>query len=143
VAPANPHGVAALGDLRGRKLRFAARQPEAGSHELMLHLLKQAGVKRADLNVSASALSESDLALAIAEGKADAGLGIRAVAQQFKLGFVKLHVERFDLVMRRRDYFEPPVQKLFAFARGAAFASRAAELGGYDVAGLGTVVLNA
>jgi excisionase family DNA binding protein len=143
VAPANPHGIATLGDLRGRKLRFAARQPEAGSHELLLHLLKQAGLKRADLNVSASALSESDLALAVAEGKAGAGLGIRAVAQQFKLGFVKLHVERFDLVMRRRDYFEAPVQKLLAFARSAAFAARAAELGGYEVGGLGNVILNA
>jgi putative molybdopterin biosynthesis protein len=143
VAPGNPHGIAALADLRGRKLRFASRQPEAGSHELLLHLLKQAGLKRVELNVSAAALSESDLALAVAEGKADAGLGIRAVAQQCKLGFVKLHVERFDLVMRRRDYFEPPVQKLFAFARSAAFVARAAELGGYDVGGLGNVTLNA
>lgn len=143
VAPANPHGIAGLADLRGRKRRFVGRQPEAGSHELLLHLLKQAGLRRTDLNASMSALSETDLALAVAEGKADAGLGIRAVAQQFKLGFVKLHVERFDLVMRRRDYFEPPVQNLFAFARTAAFAARAAELGGYDVDGLGTVVLNA
>ena len=143
VAPGNPHRIGALADLRGRKLRFAARQPEAGSHELLLHLLKQAGLKRADLNASAPALSESDLALAIAEGKADAGLGIRAVAQQFKLGFVKLHDERFDLVMRRRDYFEAPVQKLFAFARTGAFLARAAELGGYDVGSLGTVILNA
>jgi molybdate-binding protein len=65
------------------------------------------------------------------------------VAQQFKLGFVPLHTERFDLVMRRRDYFEAPVQKLLAFARTPNFASRAAELGGYDIGGLGSVVLNA
>jgi putative molybdopterin biosynthesis protein len=143
VAPGNPHGIHALADLRGRKLRFAARQPEAGSHELLGHLLAQGGLKRSDLNASAPALNESDLALAIAEGKADAGLGIRAVAQQFKLGFVPLHVERFDLVMRRRDYFEPSVQKLLEFARGPIFAARAAELGGYDVGGLGAVILNA
>jgi excisionase family DNA binding protein len=143
VASGNPHRIGALADLRGRKLRFAARQPEAGSHELLLHLLERAGMKRTDLEGPTAALNESDLAQAIAEGKADAGLGIRAVAQQFRLGFVKLQVERFDLVMRRRDYFEPPVQKLFAFARGAAFAGRAAELGGYDVGGLGTVILNA
>ena len=45
--------------------------------------------------------------------------------------------------MRRRDYFEAPVQKLMAFARDADFASHAAELGGYDIGGLGSVVLNA
>jgi putative molybdopterin biosynthesis protein len=143
VASGNPRGIGTLADLRNRELRFAARQPEAGSHELLLHLLRQAGLKRADLTASTAALSESDLALAVAEGKADAGLGIRAVARQFKLGFVKLHDERFDLVIRRRDYFEGPVQKLLAFARTPAFAARAAELGGYDVGGLGAVILNA
>jgi len=144
VASGNPHNVADLRDLRARKLRLMPRQEEAGSQALLLHLLGKAGMKPSDLRcLSSAALSESDLGLAIAEGKADAGIGIRSVAQQFKLGFVKLHTERFDLVMRRRDYFEPPVQKLFAFARTPNFASRAAELGGYDVGGLGTVVLNA
>jgi putative molybdopterin biosynthesis protein len=42
----------------------------------------------------------------------------------------------------RRDYFEPPVQRLLAFCRTPGFAQRAAELGGYDVAGLGQVHYN-
>lgn len=144
VAPGNPHGVAGLPDLRAGKLRLMPRQEEAGSQALLLHLLGEAGMKPSDVKRTASAaMNESDLALAIAEGKADAGIGIRSVAQQFKLGFVTLHTERFDLVMRRRDYFEAPVQKLMAFARTPNFASRAAELGGYDIGGLGSVVLNA
>ncbi len=77
------------------------------------------------------------------EGKADAGLAVRAVAQQYRLDFVPLARERFDLVMHRRDYFEPPVQKLLSFAATPAFRTRAMELGGYDVAGLGRVVYNA
>ena len=117
---------------------------EAGSQALLLHLLAKAGMKAADIKQTPSAaMNETDLAHAIAGGKADAGIGIRSVAQQFKLGFVSLHTERFDLVMRRRDYFEAPVQKLLAFARGADFASRAAELGGYDIGGLGSVIVNA
>ena len=51
--------------------------------------------------------------------------------------------ECFDLVMRRRDYFEPPIQSLLAFARTEPFARRAAFLGGYDLARLGTVRFNA
>ena len=50
--------------------------------------------------------------------------------------------ERFDLVLRRRDYFEPGPQALFKLARGPEFASRAAALGGYEVADSGTVLLN-
>jgi molybdate-binding protein len=59
------------------------------------------------------------------------------------MGFIPLiDDERFDLAMTRRDYFEPPVQALLAFARTEAFARRAAHLGGYDLTGLGRVVWN-
>ena len=144
VASGNPHAVAGLPDLRARNLRLMPRQAEAGSQTLLLHLLGKAGMKPSDLRRTVSvATNESDLALAIAEGKADAGIGIRSVAQQFRLGFVPLHSERFDLVMRRRGYFEAPVQTLMTFARTPNFASRAAELGGYDIGRLGSVVLNA
>jgi excisionase family DNA binding protein len=144
VATGNPHAVTGLKDLRAKKLRLIPRQEEAGSQALLLHLLAGAGMTLADLDSRApAARTEDDLALAIAAGKADAGIGIRSAAQQFKLGFVPLHTERLDLVLRRRDFFETPVQRLMAFARTPVFASRAAELGGYDTAGLGTVILNA
>ena len=44
--------------------------------------------------------------------------------------------------MRRRDYFEPPVQTLLAFARTPEFAAQAKALGGYDVTETGRVVFN-
>ncbi len=49
--------------------------------------------------------------------------------------------ERFDLVLRQRDYFLPGPQALFDFARTPALRERAAELGGYDVTELGKVRL--
>lgn len=144
VAAGNPLGLREIGDLRTRKARVVMRQKEAGSQILFEHLLILAGIAPAALKtLPKPALSENDVGLAIVEGKADAGIAIRAVAQQFKLDFVKLHVERFDLVMRRRDYFEPPAQALFAFVRSPAFAARAAELGGYDAARIGAVIWNA
>ena len=88
-------------------------------------------------------LTGQEVGLAVLEGKADAGIGLRAVARQLRLDFVPLASERFDLVLRRHDYFEPPFQRLLAFAGTEAFRSRAAELGGYDVSGLGRVRYNA
>ncbi|MGQ0662526.1 MAG: substrate-binding domain-containing protein [Pseudomonadota bacterium] len=144
VAAGNPLGLTALADLRARKARLVQRQAEAGSQLLLIHLLAQAGLALADLDLTPQpALSETDLGLAVLEGKADAGLAVRAAARQFRLDFVPLARERFDLVMRRRDYFEPAVQKLFEFARRAEFAARAAEFGGYDIGGLGRVNFNA
>jgi hypothetical protein len=37
--------------------------------------------------------------------------------------------------MRRRDYFEPPIQALFALSRYDAFAEKADEFEGYDSRG--------
>jgi putative molybdopterin biosynthesis protein len=143
VAPDNPLAIGGLKDLAKRKRRLIRRQEEAGSHVLLAHLLAASGVALDELNVLPSiAHTENDLGLAIVEGKADVGLAIRSVATQFRLGFVPLHKERFDLVMRRRDFFEPPMQALLDFARTPAFAARAADLGGYDVDGTGRVVFN-
>ena len=85
---------------------------------------------------------ETDLGLAILEGSAEAGFAIEAAARTLKLEFIPLVRERYDLLIGRRDYFEPPVQTLLAFARGEALRARAEAMGGYDIAGLGRVHLN-
>jgi prolyl-tRNA synthetase len=61
------------------------------------------------------------VAAAIHDGHADAGVAIEAAARAQGLAFIPLAVERLDLVLRRRDYFEPPVQALLAFLRTAEF----------------------
>jgi excisionase family DNA binding protein len=143
LAAGNPLAIASLADLAARGARVVCRQEEAGSRLLFAALLAEAGIDAAHLAVlPRPARSELDVALAIREGKADAGLAVAAVARQVDLAFLSLRRERFDLVLRRRDYFEPPFQTLLAFARSEAFLTRAAELGGYDVAGLGRVVYN-
>ncbi|MCB2100793.1 MAG: helix-turn-helix transcriptional regulator [Rhodobacterales bacterium] len=144
LAPGNPLNIQSMADLRERKARLALRQAEAGSQLLLVHLLSEAGVRLADLTcLDHPARSETDLGLAVLEDKADAGVAVSAVAQRFRLDFLPLHEERFDLLVRRRDYFEPPVQALLAFAQTAEFRDRAAEMGGYDITGLGRVVYNA
>lgn len=141
VAEGNPKDITAITDLPG--VRIATRQAEAGSHILFEHLLSEAGLTASDLDgVGEPARSESELAMMVLEGKADVGLAVAAVAHKLKLGFVPLYRERCDLVIRRRDYFEAPFQTLLAFTRTAAFTSHAADLGGYDISGLGTVLYN-
>ncbi len=144
LAPENPLGIGSVEDLMEKKARVVVRQPEAGSWILFRHLLDKAGVRLHHLDViEHAAMSETDLGLAVMEGKADAGLCVASVAHQYRLDFLPLHRERYDLAIRRRDYFEAPVQALLAFARSAPFIERAGEMAGYDVSGFGRVVFNA
>jgi excisionase family DNA binding protein len=139
LPPGNPRGLASVQDL-ARGVAVAGRQSRAGSHLLLIHLLNEAGLRLDTLRfLPAPAASEDEVAAAVAEGRADVGFGIRAEAALRGLHFVPLVRERFDLVARPRDWFEPPLQALLAFARSEAFRQRAVRLGGYDVALVGSV----
>lgn len=128
---------------QARGLRFQARQAEAGSELILDHLLAAENMRRADLHfVEAVERSETDLAMALADGRADVGLGIAAAARQFKLDFMPLIEERFDLLVWRKAYFDPPFQNLLALCRSQKFQEKAAALGGYDISGFGAVHFN-
>ncbi len=144
VAPGNPLAIRAIADLARPDVRVVLRQQGAGSRILLEHLLDRAGVALEALHVlDQPARSETDLGQAISEGRADAGLAVAAAAHAFRLDFVPLWQERCDLLIRRRDYFEAPVQALLAFTRTPAFTRRATEMSGYDVAATGRIVWNA
>src|SRR5262245_7708103 len=143
VAQGNPARIGTIADLKKAGVRVAIRQEGSGSAVLFSKLVVDAGFTVDDLIVAGAPVSsETDIATAVREGKADAGLAIEAVARGQGLDFVPLQWERFDLVVRRVEYFEPPLQRLFAFARSEKFRQRAGSLGGYDVTNSGTVVFN-
>lgn len=144
VAPGNPLGLGGVSDMRRTGLRVARRPDEAGAHILFQSLLRKAGIDMREVRfVEDVSLTQTDLAGDIMDGRADCGMAIRAVAERHRLGFVPLARERFDLVIRRRDFFEPQVQALLAFTRDQAFVAEAESLKGYLVANTGRVRYNA
>jgi len=142
TAAGNPLGIRSVADL-AKGARVVRRQDGAGSRLLLDQLLAAEGLDGDDLvYAEGTARTEADLGPMIVDGKADAGLAIGAAATMFRLDFIPLHEERFDLIVRRREFFEPPVQALLAFARTSGFEIKAGELGGYDISATGAVVWN-
>ena len=140
TADAAREAVAGLADLRG--LRVVPRQPEAGSQALLIQLMQRAGLEPDAVVWTAPSRTETDAVASVARGQADVTFGLSGLAKQFSLGFVPVIRERFDLLVDRRAWFEPPVQAFIAFCATERFASKAAELGGYDVSSLGRVHFN-
>jgi excisionase family DNA binding protein len=144
LAAGNPLAIAGLGDLTSGTARVMDRQPGAGSHQLLRALLTKGGHSSAALQwLPEPARNEHEVALAVLNGQADAGFGVGCAARQFGLHFVPLQRERYDLLVSRHDYFEPPLQRLLAFTRDPRFPAKAAALGSYDLGGTGTVHYNA
>ncbi len=131
-------GIEGFADLRGRTL-VLRQQNAASQHEFAARLAAH-GLGPEDVTaLPARARTEEELAIVLHDGKAEIGFGLGALAGLYGLGFVPLSVERFDLAIWRRAWFDPPMQKLMRFLASPACAARAAELPGYDLSGLGTV----
>jgi putative molybdopterin biosynthesis protein len=140
VAPGNPLRLTDMAGVAKRRARIALRPAGAGAQLLLLALLGRAGLAFDTLNaVKPPCPTGPDIAQAVRAQRADCGIATRGVALTAGLDFVPLTWERFDLVLRRRDYFMPGPQALFDFLRTAAFRDHAAELGGYDVSETGRV----
>jgi excisionase family DNA binding protein len=142
VAPGNPLEIADIGSILRRRLRLAQRPAGAGAQLLLMALLGRAGLA-AETLAKAGPLCPTgpDLAQAVRSGRADCGIASRSVAGAASLDFVPLLWERFDLVLRQRDYFLPRPQALLECLRSGAFRRQAAELEGYDITEVGTVRL--
>ena len=141
VASGNPLRLRGIADLRG--CRVMPRQEGAVSQVLFEALREKESLEEKDVAAAdPPARSESDIALAVADGEADAGFGLGCVARQYRLGFVPLLRERFDIAVFRRGYFEAGFQTLLDFCRTDAFAATARDLGGDDLSGFGRIHFN-
>lgn len=140
LPPGNPGSLNSLADVLEKRARMAVRQPGAGAHMLLDVLLARAGANQKDLHrLEPPCLTGPDLATAIRTGRADCGIATRAAARAAGLEFVPLLWENFDLLMRQRTYFQPPLQSLIRFLAEEGFAARAVELTGYDTSPAGQI----
>ncbi len=140
TAPGNPLGIASLSDAVGKRARAMFRQPGAGAQLLLQRLLAAYDIEPEQVTTADGiAATGQDLALAIQAGAADWGIVTRAVAETHGLGYTPITWENFDLVVRRRTYFEPGIQALMRFLPSAGFRERTAALGGYDITEIGSV----
>lgn len=140
VPPGNPKQLRSLADVLASGAQMAVRQQGAGAQMLLDVLLARAGAGPRDLRrLEPPRLTGPDLATAVRVGTADCGIATRAAAKSAGLDFVPLLWENFDLLMRQRSYFRPPIQALIGFLGDKRLKQRAAELTGYDAAPAGQI----
>ena len=124
---------ASMGQVIERKLTFVNRQPGSGTRVLTDHLLKQAGLDGSVLpGWDHEEFTHVAVAEAVRSGGADCGMLILAAAQALGLAFVPLVEERFDLVITRKGFDDPRIQKLLQVLNSDEFRTRMEALGGYD-----------
>lgn len=141
VHPAKTESIKGMTDLPG--CRLAIRQKGSGSYSLLEHLLmSHCGLSIEEIEQRSDALSETDAAMQVLEGKADATLGLSAFASRFGLEFVPVVEERFDLLVDRRAFFGEEFQTLVKFTQTTAFERLLSEFPGYRTESIWQVQFN-
>jgi molybdate-binding protein/DNA-binding transcriptional regulator YhcF (GntR family) len=140
VPPGNPAGITGLGDLTRPSVHFINRQPGAGTRVWLDAYLRHLAIAPEQiLGYSDNVATHSEVARAVAEHRADAGLGIEAAAVAFGLDFVCLTTERYDLVIAAEAWESVPVQALTRWLATEEARSTILDLGGYDTHATGQI----
>jgi putative molybdopterin biosynthesis protein len=120
-------------DVIRHRLRFVNRQSGSGTRMLIDHLMHEHSIEPRDLPGYSGLTEETHVALAlcVASGIADAGVGVEAAALEFGLHFAPLVEENYFLACLKGNLGQTAVQRLCAALAGSAWGDILANLPGY------------
>lgn len=100
VRRGNPKHIRSVADLVRKHVSLVNREGGAGARLLLDRQLAAAGIRPQQVRGYERLVgSHLEVARAIAEGRADVGIGVEAAARSQGLDFLPLQEERYDLVM--------------------------------------------
>jgi putative molybdopterin biosynthesis protein len=134
----NPKEIAELDDLQREDVRYINRQRGSGTRLLFDHLLNSSGISPDTINgYQHEEYTHLTVASAIASGKVDCGMGIRAAASALGLGFIPMESERYDLVVPTAILNTSLLEPLFLQLKDSEFKQAVEALDGYDASVMG------
>jgi putative molybdopterin biosynthesis protein len=138
VAQGNPLGIKDFTGLPGGRVRFINRQAGSGTRVLLDYRLKQLGIDPSGINgYENEEYTHMSVAIAVASGAADAGLGILAAARALGLDFIPVVTEQYELVIPEKFFGLPAMRSLMDIIGSREFSRRVEALGGYSTARTG------
>ncbi|UCD89270.1 MAG: helix-turn-helix transcriptional regulator [Desulfobacterales bacterium] len=133
VRKGNPENIETISDLTRPGICMVNRPLGTGTRLLLDQELKKAAVSGNKIAGYESEVHRHlDVGLEILAGRADAGLGIHAVASLLNLDFIPLRWERYDLMIFKERFFDTSVQQFLGLLHEDQFFAIAKALKGYD-----------
>lgn len=141
VTKGNPLQLKELADLAKERVRFVNRQGGSGTRVLLDYLLAKEGISAEKIQgYHREEFTHLGVAVAVASGSADAGLGIESAAVALGLDFIPIGEERYDLAIPDEYLAEPSIESMLGVIRSPEFQAEVMSLGGYDVRDTGKLM---
>ena len=133
LAAGNPKGIKKVADIANPNVRFVNRNLGSGTRLWIDTELRRLNIPAEKINGYDRAVkTHSEAATLIANGKADAALGLQAAAPQHGLDFISLFEERYDLVLPREH--EKTLMPMLDYIQTVDFRNAVNSLTGYNTA---------
>jgi len=141
VRKGNPLGLKGIGDIVNHKANFVNRQKGSGTRILFDFALMNEKLSAEQVSgYDIEEFTHLNLAVAIASGKADCGLGIPMAAKALDLDFVPLFEEQYDLITTRDFYHSSLFEPLIETLNDSAFKDEVNQLVGYKTHQMGEIL---
>jgi len=144
MPPGNPKKILKLQDLTKSGLRFINRQAGSGTRVWFDSMLTRCNIRSEGIHGYADEVStHTETARLVAEGKVDTGIGLQSAADTYKLDFIPLTEESYELVCFQNILANPALLSLIEWLKKSAALELTKEFSGYDFAKSGFVrILN-
>ena len=137
----NPLGLERFADIARDGMRYVNRQKGSGTRILTDYLCRREGVDpEAVYGYEREELTHNAVAVQIAGGSADAGMGICSAARLYGLDFLPICVEEYDLLIPETVWNSPMVRQLIETLKSEAFRARIEAMGGYTLDRPGEII---
>jgi len=138
VQKGNPLGLRGFEDVAKEGVRYVNRQKGSGTRILADYLcIKEKLDKSSIYGYDREELTHTSVAIQIASGSADAGMGIYSAAKLYDLDFLPVCIEEYDLLIPDFAYDTPMVRQMLDTMKSDEFKARLDALGGYTLEGIG------
>ncbi len=140
VRKGNPKSIRSLEDLCNEDLRFINRQRGSGTRLLLDYHLRILKIDADQIKgYSSEEYTHLGVAVAVASGRADCGLGIASAARALGLDFLPLFYEQYDLALLDIPDCDDILNLLSDISRKKCFQDEVKNLGGYDTSKMGQI----
>jgi len=130
ASKANPKKINSIEDLLRPEVRIINRNKGSGTRTYLDYMLKAIATKRKEdfhamvkriKGYNYEAKTHSAIALAVFQGRADAGIGLRYYAAKCGLGFTPLTEEEYDFVILKERLNKPGIEDFIKSLRSKEF----------------------
>ncbi|MCD6420952.1 MAG: molybdopterin biosynthesis protein [Thaumarchaeota archaeon] len=139
TTPGNPKNIKSFRDLLRPDVTFVNRIKGSGIRTFIDLQLRKIGVENPEKEIkgySYQAKTHTAVAAAVAQGRADVGVAVGYVAEIYRLEFIPLAEEHYDLAIRKDRLYKESMKRLLKALESREFSERLNAIPHYRTHGL-------